>query len=324
VNDRSTARIAQGIKWLRLWSKLPLSVRNLRNRFESTDADRRDANQTTTASLGEIQSSLASLERRVAELTASSERRDRVLDAILDDSRRDRDALRELRASEAYRSMWDSEEPLVSVTVATFDRPGLLFERAVSSVRSQSYSNWELVIVGDGCARETADEIVRRIDALGDARIRFENLPFHVSGPIGPTHRWMVGGTNASNRAIELARGEWVAPLDDDDEFLPDHIETLLEVARRTRAELVYGAIEQHTGNGSTVLYASPPTCGQFGFQAAMFLRGLRFFEFSWHSWVLDEPGDVNLLRRMLTSGVLFGTTDRVVTRYYPSTSRTS
>jgi hypothetical protein len=67
------------------------------------------------------------------------------------------------------------------------------------------------------------------------------------------------------------------------------------------------------------VLARYPPALGYFNLQAAIVLRALSFFEFNIKSWVLDEPGDWNLCRRMLEAGVRIGYVDRVVVRYYPS-----
>src|SRR5215471_15372897 len=50
-----------------------------------------------------------------------------------------------------------------------------------------------------------------------------------------------VAGAPSMNFAASLAQGSWLAPLDDDDEFEPDHIEVLLEAALRGHHELAYG-----------------------------------------------------------------------------------
>src|ERR1700733_7793045 len=127
--------------------------------------------------------------------------------------------------------------PLVSVTIATFNRAALLVERTIPTVQSQTYDNFELVIVGDGCTDETSD----RLSAINDSRIRYYNLPARSAYPSEPHKRWQVAGSTPLNRALELARGEWIAHLDDDDMFEPDHIKSLLDHATRTSVELVYG-----------------------------------------------------------------------------------
>jgi len=67
------------------------------------------------------------------------------------------------------------------------------------------------------------------------------------------------------------------------------------------------------------ILSRYPPVLGWFNFQAAIVMSALRCFEFSTRSWLLDEPADWNLCRRMLETGVRIGHADRVVTIHYPS-----
>jgi len=114
--------------------------------------------------------------------------------------------------------------PKVSVLMLTYDRPQRI-SRAIESVRSQSFEDWELLVVQDGSNSET-HEIMREWTGR-DARIR------HFSrGAVGTI-------AEASNYGLRNARGEHVAILDDDDywstndklarqvEFLdrnPDHV----------------------------------------------------------------------------------------------------
>ena len=113
------------------------------------------------------------------------------------------------------------------------------------------------------------------------------------------------------------------SPIDDDDEFTDDHIEVLLNAARQRRAEVGYGDILQRGADGGDadeILSSYPPQFGQFGFQAAIYHGLLRFFTYNTKSWLLGEPGDWNLARRMIETGVRFHHINRVVTQYYPST----
>jgi glycosyltransferase involved in cell wall biosynthesis len=98
--------------------------------------------------------------------------------------------------------------PLVSVVVPTYNRAHLL-RRAIKSVLAQTFSDFELIIVDDGSTDET-NEAVEEFD---DPRIRFIRQP--VRG----------GANRARNRGIEASRGEWVAFLDSDDEWLPRRLE---------------------------------------------------------------------------------------------------
>lgn len=108
--------------------------------------------------------------------------------------------------------------PLVSVIVPTFKRPDSLLI-ALDSILSQSYSNLEVLVVNDnlrGTEWDVGTELLL-VDASGrDTRLRH----IHTEGG--------TGGGAARNLACRQAKGEYLAFLDDDDEFMPDKIETQL------------------------------------------------------------------------------------------------
>jgi len=112
-----------------------------------------------------------------------------------------------------------AEEPaLVSVVIPTRDRPSLLV-RAVESARSQTFRHIEVIVVLDG----PQPEALRAIEQIGDPRIRACTLPESV------------GLASALNAGVREARGQWVAPLDDDDVWLPTKLAVQLETARESR-----------------------------------------------------------------------------------------
>jgi glycosyltransferase involved in cell wall biosynthesis len=225
-----------------------------------------------------------------------------------------RTRLHEVRTSDAYRRAMTESEPLVSVRIATYDRGALLVERALPSVFNQTYQNLEVVVVGDACTDDTAD----RLHRLNDARVRFVNMPHQGIYPEQPEQRWMVAGAPAMNLAAQLGRGSWIAPLDDDDEFTPDHIEVLLATALSGEFEMTYGNLHAELGPDSRDYREYPPRYGHFGFQGAIYMGALRFFEYDLHSWVINEVADWTMCRRMLESGVRIGWVDQVVTTLYP------
>lgn len=225
--------------------------------------------------------------------------------------------LARIREAPGYADSWDAPEPLVSVRIATYDNAELLCERTLPSLLAQTYRRWEAIVVGDAVTDDTGE----RIHALGDPRIRFIDLPFRGPYPEDPIARWLVAGTAPANRGLDEAAGAWIAPLDHDDEFDPDHIEVLLDHARSTRAELVYGRLRvRDAGSGRilpNVVGAWPPRLSQFGFQGALYHAGLSEFHHSLHAGLMGEPGDWNLARRMWEAGVRFAFLDRIVTTYY-------
>jgi hypothetical protein len=270
-----------------------------------------------------LREEIAVLAERISELRASegriAERLDRVHEIVAaqrDEIAWHRRKLTMVRETPEYAVLWTDREPLVSVRIATWNRAETLVERAIASVLRQTYQRFEIVVVGDGCTDDTES----RIRKLGDERIRFHNLPFRNVYPDDPGQRWLVAGGPVANAAVSMARGSWLAPLDDDDEFVDDHLEVLLPPALDGRYELFYGRFQGNwPGVDDDVLGAYPPRLGQVTLQAAIYPRLLSFFEFDPRSWLLDEPGDWNLVRRMIESGVRIGFTDRVVTRLVPS-----
>lgn len=224
--------------------------------------------------------------------------------------------LRQLRAGESYARTFEDSEPLVSVRIATYNKPDTLMERAIPSVLNQTYERLELIVVGDGCTDDT-EKYVRSVD---DERVRFVNLPFHFPYPEDTRQRWLVAGTPAANAGSEMALGAWIAPLDHDDEFTPDHIEVLLRAALAGRHEMIYGRmLKVVPGEEPVALGTYPPQFAEFGFQSSIYLSGLRFFDYNLKAWLHDEPGDWNTCRRMMEAGVDMGWVDRVVTVYHPS-----
>ncbi len=123
------------------------------------------------------------------------------------------------------------DEPLVSVIVPTWNRPELL-QDALSSLVAQSYPNWEAVVVND--AGVDVEALVAAADPHG--RIR----------PL--RHATNQGLSAARNTGIRLSRGEILCYLDDDDRFLPDHLETVVAAFREhPEVELVYTEAEYVT-----------------------------------------------------------------------------
>jgi hypothetical protein len=104
---------------------------------------------------------------------------------------------------------------IVSVVIPTYQRPDLVI-RAVRSALGQTVAEIEVIVVVDGRDEPTCSAL----RAVDDARLRV-----HV--PQG----WL-GNADARNAGVALARADWVAFLDDDDEWLPRKLEAQLRVAR--------------------------------------------------------------------------------------------
>ena len=104
--------------------------------------------------------------------------------------------------------------PLVSVYIPTHNRAELV-RRAIESVLNQSYSNIEVLVVNDG----SRDETQTVLDSLC---LQYPRVKIFQ-------HTQPRGACAARNLAIEKACGKFITGLDDDDEFLPNRIESFLE-----------------------------------------------------------------------------------------------
>ena len=97
--------------------------------------------------------------------------------------------------------------PLVSAIIPTRDRPALL-ACAMRSAMRQTWPNLELIVVVDGPDPATA----AYLETCNDPRLRVVFLDEQR------------GGSDARNAGVRAACGEWIAFLDDDDEWLPEKL----------------------------------------------------------------------------------------------------
>lgn len=236
-----------------------------------------------------------------------------LLYAIHDRTPIDRAKLIEFRNLSIYERPFREKEPLVSIRVPTYNKAKILSEKTIPSFLNQTYKNFEIVIVGDCCTDDTEE----RLKKFRDKRIHFYNFPYRGLYPQDPLNRWRVAGTLPANEALQISRGLWITPCDDDDEFLPNHIEHLLKKAQKERLELVYAkALSMDIKSGKKkVIGVFPPAHGSYSYNTALFHHGLKFFEYDLTAWTVEEPGDWNLCRRMMQAGVRMGFVDEIVTK---------
>ena len=121
-----------------------------------------------------------------------------------------------------------SVNPLVSIIVRTKDRPKLL-KRALQSISVQTYRPIEVVLVNDGGCDLDIEEIK---SILGDISLNYIRLEKNT------------GRAHAGNVGIENAKGEYIGFLDDDDEFYPEHLETLVGFMIQNSKDVAYTACE--------------------------------------------------------------------------------
>lgn len=116
-------------------------------------------------------------------------------------------------------------QPLISVIMPAHNAEKYI-EEAVSSVLSQTYKNWELLILDD-CSSDCTAEIAEYLASL-DTRIRLLRNPQNM------------GVAKTRNRGFDIAKGEWIALLDSDDVWHSDKLEKQMAVAGRAGADIIY------------------------------------------------------------------------------------
>lgn len=137
---------------------------------------------------------------------------------------------------------------MISAVITTYKREPSMLSRAIESVISQTYEGLELIVVDDSPAffplRKEVEETVCKY-MNNDKGISVRYIP----------HDTNCGACAARNTGIRNAKGDYIAFLDDDDEWLPEKTEKQMEVMLKTNAALVYcGRIckNDNTGNSYT------------------------------------------------------------------------
>jgi glycosyltransferase involved in cell wall biosynthesis len=112
--------------------------------------------------------------------------------------------------------------PLVSVVIPSFGRPELVL-RAIESVLTQTHREVELLVVVDGPDPDT----ISAVQSVSDKRLQMIVNPCSLTA------------AGARNAGADLARGEWIAFLDDDDAWLPEKLEKQIAFAAGRMSILV-------------------------------------------------------------------------------------
>jgi len=110
--------------------------------------------------------------------------------------------------------------PVITAIIATHNRPKMLARALKSCLRQDLREPWELIVVHDGPAGE---ETVKVVSAL-EPRFAKKNIGLALIATREETGYY----TFPRNLATQYAKGDYIANLDDDNEWLPGHLSTLL------------------------------------------------------------------------------------------------
>lgn len=117
---------------------------------------------------------------------------------------------------------------LVSCIITTYRRKVDILKRAIDSVLRQTYKNIELIIINDCPEERKLCEEIQQLICTYNKKITYIVQPRNM------------GACMARNTGIQAASGDFVALLDDDDEWLPNKIEEQINLFSREEIGLVY------------------------------------------------------------------------------------
>lgn len=170
------------------------------------------------------------------------------------------------------------KSPLVSVIVPTFNRP-MMLKNAIQSILNQTFQDFEVIVVND------AGEDVRSVvENLNDKRIRYVS------------HSWNKGLAATRNTGLRNSKGKYIAYLDDDDVFLPNHLETLVRfLDSNPEFEIAYTdafRLHQSMVNGNYVTVREDiPYSQDFDSVEILFGNYIPVLCILHHKTILDEIG---------------------------------
>lgn len=126
------------------------------------------------------------------------------------------------------RWRWFPDRPLISVVMPVHDVPPEFLGKAIASVKAQTYARWELCIVDDASSDDELRSMLSRFGS-DDRRIKVRLLE---------SAQRIAGATN---RAAEMATGEYLAFMDHDDELSPEALFRVVEALNKDPdLELIY------------------------------------------------------------------------------------
>lgn len=143
--------------------------------------------------------------------------------------------------------------PPVSICIPAYEAKRFL-AATLASVRTQTFTDWELIVVEDGSLDGTEDLVRAFADSVR------QHVQFH-------RHTCNRGLPATRNTAIALARGAWIALLDSDDLWEPEHLESLVACTHGRAVDLVHSGsvlFDNKTGRDLEVRAPSPAVARDF------------------------------------------------------------
>jgi glycosyltransferase involved in cell wall biosynthesis len=203
-----------------------------------------------------------------------------------------------------------ASSPRVTVIIPTYNWSSVL-PYSIGSVLRQSFTDFEVLVVGDGCS----DDSEQVVTAMADPRVRWINLPVNAGHQSAP-----------NNEGIRQARGPIIAYLGHDDLWLPHHLEVMV-AAIDAGADVAHSIVHMIDGHGNVMLPARgllrfepglslPPTGVVHRRIATERIGGWRDYR------TLSVDPETDLLRRMHEAGLVFQFVPRLTAVKFPASRR--
>jgi glycosyltransferase involved in cell wall biosynthesis len=199
--------------------------------------------------------------------------------------------------------------PRVTVIIATYNWSSVL-PYSIGSVLRQTYRDFELLVVGDGCTDDSAEVVA----SIGDPRVRWINLPVNSRHQSAP-----------NNEGLRQAAGDIVAYLGHDDLWLPHHLESVMTAYDGPAADLAYTLVGCVAPQGALVMPSVPrPERGLYSPPAGMTHRRRVTEEIGgWREYrELRTTPDVELWRRAARSSYSLAFVPRLTALKFPASWR--
>ena len=129
-------------------------------------------------------------------------------------------------------------QPKISILMPVYKIKTVLLKKAIESVQSQVYKNWELCIVDDFSENSEIQSVLKDY-AKKDYRIKVNFLEENL------------GISGATNEALKMASGEYVGFLDNDDELTPDALYEVVQALQETKWDMVYSDEDKIDSDGN-------------------------------------------------------------------------
>lgn len=216
---------------------------------------------------------------------------------------------------------------LVSVLIPTLEeRYELLASRCLPSVLAQTHQNFEVLVVSEFYSEAVASTV-------GGLDSRFRYLWGAPKNPellkAGPLAIWSSGAAPSLNLALSSSKGIYLARLDDDDSWLPEHLENGLELLHSSGADFVSSNAYSPTGGEVPLNDMSSDDFGRefhwcrqnvpvgtpITWIFRSHVRSLKFNEKSWKK-TLNKPVDYDFILRSGAAGVRMVFSEAVTARY--------